>query len=79
MVLLGPPGSGKGTQSPKIKESYQACHLATGDMLRAAVSAGTPLGHQAKSIMDAEQLAPDEIMNGMIQPRGAAPGRADLE
>ena len=67
MVLLGPPGSGKGTQSPKIKESYQVCHLATGDMLRAAVSAGTPLGQQAKSIMDAGQLVPDEIMIGMIQ------------
>lgn len=51
-VLMGPPGSGKGTQAPRLKEKYPSCHLATGDMLRAAVSAGTELGKQAKKIMD---------------------------
>lgn len=51
-VLMGPPGSGKGTQAPRLKEKYPSCHLATGDMLRAAVTAGTELGKQAKKIMD---------------------------
>lgn len=50
--LAGPPGSGKGTQSPIIKDEYCLCHLATGDMLRAAVSAKTPLGVKAKEAMD---------------------------
>lgn len=50
--LVGPPGSGKGTQSPIIKDEYCLCHLATGDMLRAAVAAKTPLGIKAKEAMD---------------------------
>jgi len=50
--LSGPPGSGKGTQSPIIKDEYCLCHLATGDMLRAAVAAKTPLGFKAKEAMD---------------------------
>jgi adenylate kinase len=50
--LVGPPGSGKGTQSPLIKDEYCLCHLATGDMLRAAVAAKTPLGIKAKEAMD---------------------------
>ncbi|OMO71729.1 Adenylate kinase [Corchorus olitorius] len=52
LILIGPPGSGKGTQSPIIKDEYCLCHLATGDMLRAAVAAKTPLGLQAKEAMD---------------------------
>lgn len=52
MRLAGPPGSGKGTQSPIIKDEYCLCHLATGDMLRAAVAAKTPLGVKAKEAMD---------------------------
>lgn len=67
MVLMGPPGAGKGTQSPKIKDKYCVCHLATGDMLRAQVRAGTPLGLQAKTIMESGGLVSDEIMVGMIQ------------
>lgn len=51
-LLAGPPGSGKGTQSPIIKDEYCLCHLATGDMLRAAVAAKTPLGIKAKEAMD---------------------------
>lgn len=52
LLIAGPPGSGKGTQSPVIKDEYCLCHLATGDMLRAAVAAKTPLGVQAKEAMD---------------------------
>ncbi|KAI4987646.1 hypothetical protein ZWY2020_020592 [Hordeum vulgare] len=52
IILVGPPGSGKGTQSPLIKDEYCLCHLATGDMLRAAVAAKTPLGIKAKEAMD---------------------------
>ncbi|KAL1583032.1 adenylate kinase [Cladosporium halotolerans] len=67
MILIGPPGAGKGTQAPKIKERYCACHLATGDMLRAQVAAKTELGRQAKKIMDEGKLVSDEIMINMIQ------------
>lgn len=56
--MAGPPGSGKGTQSPIIKEEYCLCHLATGDMLRAAVAAKTPLGIKAKEAMDMVLLLP---------------------
>ena len=58
---------GKGTQAPRIKDKYCACHLATGDMLRAQVAAKTELGRQAKKIMDEGKLVSDEIMIGMIQ------------
>ncbi|WPH00983.1 adenylate kinase [Acrodontium crateriforme] len=67
MILIGPPGAGKGTQAPKIKEKYNCCHLATGDMLRAQVAAKTELGRQAKKIMDQGGLVSDEIMVNMIK------------
>lgn len=67
LVLFGPPGSGKGTQAPRLKEKYCVCHLATGDMLRDQVSKGTPLGKEAKQIMDAGGLVSDEIMVNMIK------------
>jgi len=67
MVLMGPPGAGKGTQAPKIKEKFCICHLATGDMLRSQVAKKTPLGREAKKIMEAGGLVSDEIMVNMIK------------
>ncbi|PFH53597.1 hypothetical protein AMATHDRAFT_54791 [Amanita thiersii Skay4041] len=66
-ILIGPPGAGKGTQAPRIREEFCVCHLATGDMLREQVQQKTSLGMEAKKIMDAGGLVPDEIMVGMIK------------
>jgi len=65
-VIVGPPGAGKGTQAPNLVRRYNICHLATGDMLRAAVRAGTPVGLKAKAIMDAGKLVDDETIIGII-------------
>lgn len=73
MVFLGPPGSGKGTQSPRLRDSYHICHLATGDMLRAAVARGTEVGAKAKAIMEEGKLVPDEIMVDLIREAIRAP------
>lgn len=67
MILIGPAGSGKGTQAPEIKDKLCLCHLATGDMLRDAVAAGTELGKKADGIMKAGQLVPDELVIGLIE------------
>ncbi|RDA89529.1 hypothetical protein CP533_6645 [Ophiocordyceps camponoti-saundersi (nom. inval.)] len=67
MILIGPPGAGKGTQAPKIKERFSCCHLATGDMLRSQVAKKTPLGREAKKIMDQGGLVSDDIVIGMIK------------
>mmetsp|Transcript_38982 Transcript_38982/g.28827 ORF Transcript_38982/g.28827 Transcript_38982/m.28827 type:complete len:125 (+) Transcript_38982:19-393(+) len=67
MILIGPPGSGKGTQAPRIKDELCLCHLATGDLLRDAVAAGTELGKKAKAIMDRGDLVPDEVVIGLIR------------
>lgn len=67
VILIGPPGSGKGTQSPRIVEEYGICHLATGDLLRSAIAQGTEVGKKAKSIMESGGLVPDEIMVDMIK------------
>ena len=69
IVLFGPPGSGKGTQSEKIIEQYGLSHFSTGDMLRAELAAETELGLQAKSIMEKGELVSDEIIIGMIRNR----------
>jgi adenylate kinase len=73
IVLLGAPGSGKGTQAKQLVEKYKIPQVSTGDLLRAAVAAGTELGKKAKAAMDAGQLVSDEIVLGMIQERLAKP------
>ena len=69
IILLGPPGAGKGTQATFIKERFGIPQISTGDMLRAAVKAGTPLGVAAKRVMDAGQLVSDEIIIGLVKER----------
>ncbi|MFT4017575.1 MAG: adenylate kinase [Agriterribacter sp.] len=66
LILFGPPGSGKGTQSEKLIAKYGLKHLSTGDLLRSEIAAQTPLGLEAKSFMDKGQLVPDEVVIGMI-------------
>jgi adenylate kinase len=66
LILFGPPGSGKGTQSEKLIAKYGLKHLSTGDILRSEISNQTPLGIEAKKIMDKGQLVPDEVVIGMI-------------
>jgi|SRR5436190_1995721 adenylate kinase len=66
LVLFGPPGSGKGTQSEKLVNKYGLVHLSTGNLLREEIANKTPLGLEAKSIMDKGQLVPDEVVIGMI-------------
>jgi adenylate kinase len=67
IVLFGPPGAGKGTQSQKLIEKYQLVHLSTGDLLRGEINAGTTLGLRAKELMDRGILVPDDVVVGMIE------------
>ena len=69
LILLGPPGAGKGTQAGFIRERFRVPQISTGDMLRAAVKAGTPLGMAAKKVMDAGQLVSDDIIIGLVKER----------
>lgn len=66
IVLFGPPGAGKGTQSQKLIDKYNLIHLSTGDLLRSEIAAGTELGLKAKTLMDQGILVPDEVVIGMI-------------
>jgi adenylate kinase len=66
LILFGPPGSGKGTQSENLIKKYGLKHLSTGDLLRSEIKQGTPLGMEAKSFMDKGQLVPNEVVIGMI-------------
>jgi adenylate kinase len=69
IILLGPPGAGKGTQAKRLEDRHGLVQLSTGDMLRALVASGAPLGQQAKEIMEAGKLMPDELMIQMISDR----------
>ena len=69
LVLLGAPGSGKGTQATRLREHLQVPHISTGELLRAAVSAGTALGLQAKTVMESGSLVSDDIVLGMLEER----------
>ena len=73
LILIGPPGAGKGTQAKFITEKFGIPQISTGDMLRAAVKAGTPLGLAAKKVMDAGQLVSDDIIIGLVKERLAKP------
>jgi adenylate kinase len=77
LILLGPPGAGKGTQAARLTEDFHLPYIATGDMLRAAVKEGTALGRQAKEFMDRGDLVPDEVIIGMILDCMEGPDCAD--
>src|SRR5207302_3020673 len=76
LILLGPPGAGKGTQAKRLEQSRGLVQLATGDMVRAAIASGSEIGRRIKTIYDAGQLVPDDIMIEMIAGRIAAPDTA---
>src|SRR3954447_6016388 len=77
LILLGAPGAGKGTQATFIKEKFNIPQISTGDMLRAAVKAGTPLGMAAKKVMDAGGLVADDIIIGLVKDRLKQPDCAN--
>jgi len=77
LVLLGAPGSGKGTQAARLKDHLRVPHISTGDLLRAEVAAGSALGMQAKAVMDRGDLVSDEILLGMLEDRLSRPDVAD--
>ena len=77
LVLFGPPGAGKGTQAARLRDGHGLAHLSTGDMLRAAVEAGTPIGREAESVMASGRLVSDELICGVVAERIDAPDCAN--
>lgn len=77
LVLLGAPGSGKGTQASRLKDHLRVPHISTGDLLRAEVAAGTPLGLEAKAVMARGDLVSDDILLGMLEARVSKPDTAN--
>ncbi len=77
LILLGPPGAGKGTQAERLRADFALAHISTGDMLRAQVAAGSELGQQAQRYMNAGELVPDEVIIGMIVARIGEPDARD--
>lgn len=73
LIFVGPPGAGKGTQAVRLGEQLGIAHISTGDMLRAAMREGTPLGQQAKALVEAGQLVPDEVVIGIVKDRLSQP------
>lgn len=76
LVIMGPPGAGKGTAATRIKEAYGLAHISTGDLLRAAVKAGTQLGLEAQGYMNSGKLVPDEVVIGLVKTRLGEPDTA---